>query len=62
MDKRGVVSGLLLRIVSRHFVAGVVAYNNVVTEAAPILAYMRGWSTLRVWEYCTRKGWSVEPC
>jgi hypothetical protein len=50
---------MLLRIEAPHFVAGIVAENYVVRQAAPILRYMVGWRTLRVWDYCRKKNWSV---
>lgn len=51
---------MLLRITARHFVAGIVASDFVIVEAAPIVKYMRGWRTKQVWLYCQRKGWRVE--
>ncbi len=48
---------MLLRIVAPHFVAGVV----VGERAAPIVRYMTHWSPYRIWEYCQRKGWQVDP-
>jgi hypothetical protein len=51
---------MLLRIVAPHFVAGVIATNYVVTEAAPIVRYMLRWRTMRVWTYCQKKGWQVD--
>lgn len=33
-----------------------------VIEHVPILAYMRGWSEIRVWQYALEHGWEVhEP-
>lgn len=52
---------MLLQITAPHFCAGLVANSSyVVQEAAPIIRYMVGWRTLRVWQYCTRKGWRCE--
>jgi len=49
----------LIRITAPHFVAGIVA-DSVVTRAAPILGYMRGWDGRQVADYCKRKGWTWE--
>jgi hypothetical protein len=45
----------------RQFVAGIVLWDDVVVEAAPILGFMkRGkWTRTRVREYCREKGWEV---
>ena len=45
----------------RHFVAGLVLWDDVVVEAAPILNFMkRGtWTRASVREYCEAKGWTV---
>lgn len=52
---------LILRITAPHFVAGVVlrriAMQWQVTETAPILKYMRGWSPVLITHYTNRKGW-----
>lgn len=48
------------RIVAPHLCAGLVVVNGIVTEAAPILKYMRGWQITRVRGYCNHKGWTVE--
>ena len=50
---------VLARIVAPHFVAGIVVHDGRVTEAAPIVRYMVGWSPRRVLAYVDRKGWSV---
>ncbi len=47
------------RIVAPHFVAEAVLRDDLVTEVAPIVAYMRGWSRDRVREYCRSKGWQI---
>lgn len=49
----------LLQITAPHFTAGVVIVDGVVTDAAPIVNYMRGWYHSRVLNYCQRKGWGV---
>ena len=54
------MSGLLFRIVAPHFVAGLIlARTGRITQAAPILRYMVGWSLGRVESYCLSKGWAV---
>lgn len=50
----------LIRITSNYFCAGVVAHDDVVTHAAPILKYMRGWTIKRVRAYCKIKDWDCE--
>lgn len=47
------------RIVAPHFNAGIVVFNNVVREAAPILKYMTGWHIAQVRSYCGKNGWKV---
>jgi hypothetical protein len=49
-----------MRIVSSHFVAGLVLKDEVVVRSAPILSYMIGWTNLKVEQYCNRKGWTYE--
>lgn len=46
---------LLIRVVAPHFVAGLVT-TGVVTETAPILAYMIGWPEQKAADYIKRKG------
>lgn len=48
----------LARIEAPHFVAGIVARNGRVAEAAPIVRYMVGWNGQRVADYCRRKRWT----
>ena len=43
----------------KGFHAGVVLWDDVVIEAAPIIRYMRKWTRDRVRNYCAGKGWSV---
>jgi hypothetical protein len=47
----------MIRIVARHFVAGVVLTHNCVSQTAPILHYMMGWSRRRVFMYCKLRRW-----
>lgn len=49
----------LAQIDAPHFCCGIVLWDNVVVEAAPIVRYMRKWSRERVRAYCADKGWSV---
>jgi len=51
---------VLAQVTAPHFCAGVVLTNDVVTEAAPILRYMVGWSRDRVRDYASGKGWQVK--
>jgi len=48
----------LIVIYAPHFVAGVVAHQGRVIDAAPILRYMLGWDGKQVAAYCVRKRWS----
>lgn len=55
---------MILQIKAPHFTAGVVLRAGrvglvLVTEAAPIVKYMKGWSEGQVREYCARKKWKV---
>lgn len=55
---------ILAQINSRatpKFTAGIVLFDDVVVEAAPIIHYMkRGkWSRDRVRDYCRAKGWEI---
>jgi hypothetical protein len=45
----------------KPFVAGIVLWDDVVVEAAPILHYMKSghWTRERVREYCRGKGWDL---
>ena len=42
-----------------HLYAAVILQGDTVTNAAPIVRYMLGWSRSRVIEYCERKNWKV---
>lgn len=42
-----------------HFYAGIVLWDDKVTEAAHIVKYMRKWDRKKVREYCQSKGWKV---
>ena len=41
------------------FYAGIVLWDDKVTEAADIIKYMRKWRRDRVRDYCKSKGWKV---
>ena len=45
----------------RQFVAGLVLWDDIVVEAAPIVIYMKHgkWSRTRVRDWCRRKGWEI---
>ena len=55
---------MLAQITAPHFCAGlgvdVEEPPNRVVDAAPILAYMLGWSAQSVKDYCYDKGWTVK--
>jgi hypothetical protein len=53
---------VLAQIHGDKFHAGIVLWDDVVIEAAPIVHYMkRGkWSRNRVRDYCKGRGWSVD--
>jgi len=42
-----------------QFTAGIVTTMSIVTRAAPILRYMRGWPMDKVREHCLVKGWTL---
>lgn len=50
----------LIRITAPHFVAGLVAQDGYVIEAAPIIKYMVRWNGAEVARYCRAKGWKWE--
>jgi hypothetical protein len=49
----------LIQIHSSYFTAGLEWNDDVVTLAAPIIKYMKGWPAMKVIDYCARKGWKV---
>jgi hypothetical protein len=53
---------ILAQIHGDHFHAGLVLFDDVVVEAAPIVHYMkRGkWKRDRVRAHCKQKGWTIE--
>jgi hypothetical protein len=42
---------------SGYFYAAVVLNGKVVERTAPILKYMMGWTTKKVFDYCIKKKW-----
>lgn len=53
------MTSTLVRIEAPYFVAGAVLVEGRVTEAAPILHYVRGWTLARLTVYARSKGWTV---
>lgn len=53
---------MLLRITGPTFVVGLVFLegSDVAYRVAPLVSYMRGWTTHRIWAYCTKRKWHVE--
>lgn len=54
----------MLSVTAPRFVAGLILNDDRVTEAAPILRYMTGWTRARVLSYCRSRRWAlteVEP-
>ena len=49
---------MLVRIVGPDFVVGVIIERGRVVRAAPIVAYMIGWTGPRVSMYVAKRGWS----
>lgn len=52
---------LLIRVVTPHFVAGLIA-TETVQRAAPILKYMVGRPEAKAAKYIADKGWEAEVC
>ena len=57
----GTIKGgqMLAAIDAPHFYAGLVLENDIVTESAPIIKYMRGWSRSKVRDHCQTKRWKI---
>lgn len=53
---------ILAGITGDKFYAGIVLWDDVVIEAAPIVGYMKKqrWTRAQVRQYCEKKGWQVE--
>jgi len=43
----------------RPFIAGIVLWDDIVVEAAPIVRYMRKWTRQRVRSFVGQKGWKI---
>src|SRR4030095_13879271 len=56
---RSVMKETLAAIDAPHFFAGIVLWDDKVTEAADIVKYMRRWAREKVRDYCAKKGWKV---
>lgn len=50
----------LIQITAKHFCAGLIVTDGVVTFAAPIIKYMIDWRIERVRDYCKFKGWTMQ--
>jgi hypothetical protein len=50
---------VLAQITTKNFVAAIVLEQDVVTETAPILRFLKGWSRDRVRDYCKRYNWQI---
>ena len=51
---------VLLRIVAKHFVAGVITQEGICCRAAPIVKYMKGWTIEHIQHYCCKKTWDIK--
>jgi hypothetical protein len=51
---------MMIRIDTGYAVGGVELEEDKVTRTAPILKYMRGWTTAKVLAYADKKGWKVD--
>ena len=51
---------MMLRILSKFFVAGVVLEKGYAVRAAPIVRYLVGQSLAEIEQYCRGRGWTVE--
>lgn len=50
----------LYRISADHFVCGIVADNDSIIEAAPIVYYSKKLGLKKFLDYCQSKKWQVE--
>ena len=52
---------ILAQIHGDRFTAGIVLWDDVVVEAAPIVGYMKKqkWTRARVRSYCAMKKWKI---
>lgn len=51
---------MTVRIEAPYFCAGITILNGRGAKAAPIIAYMVGWTLFRIERYCQVKGWGYE--
>jgi hypothetical protein len=60
-DETDVVVETLAQIAGNGFSAGIVLWDDIVIEAAPIVHFMKKqkWSRAKVREYCAAKRWRV---
>lgn len=51
----------LAQIKAPHFTAGIVLWDDVVVEAAPVVRFMAKakWTRTVVRNYCSAKGWQI---
>ncbi|MCI0537456.1 MAG: hypothetical protein L0Z50_19750 [Verrucomicrobiales bacterium] len=49
----------IVQITAPHFCAGLMLRDGLVYFAAPMIAFMRGWSFAHVVDYATRNRWRV---
>jgi hypothetical protein len=54
------ITETLAQIRAASFTAGIVLFDDVVVETAPIVRYMRKWSRMRVRAYCQQRNWKVD--
>ncbi|MET4017695.1 hypothetical protein [Bradyrhizobium sp. S3.2.12] len=54
------ITEILAQIRLPSFTAGIVLFDDVVVETAPIVRYMRHWSRDRVRKECEQRGWTVK--
>jgi hypothetical protein len=52
---------LLVRITGSNYCAGLVLENDIVIEAAPILAFTVGWHRQRLVNYFRQRRFLIEP-
>lgn len=48
---------MFIRIIAPHFVA---SYDMDTGNIAPIIKYMKGWSYIKILNYCNSKNWQLE--
>lgn len=53
------ITEILAQVRGPNFTAGIVLFDDVVVETAPIVRYMRRWSRDQVRVECNARGWKV---